>query len=91
MTELVPVLAQAVASAGKSGMPVWERILVSIPWFGWIAIVAIVSGSLAEVVKAVLRHNERIALIRMGMNPDGESLSRGGGLGKPECPEAAEL
>ena len=42
----------------------------SIPWFAWIAIVAIISGSIAEVLKRRYRHLERIEMIRQGMNPD---------------------
>lgn len=43
---------------------------VSIPWFAWIAIVAIVCGTIQSLAKSSMRHRERIAMIRMGMHPD---------------------
>ncbi len=42
----------------------------TIPWFAWIAIVAIVCSTLQCLAKSSMRHRERIAMIRMGMNPD---------------------
>jgi cation transporter-like permease len=45
-------------------------ILNALPWFAWIAIVAIISGSLSSVVKMLITHHERIEMIRQGMNPD---------------------
>ena len=42
----------------------------SIPWFAWIAIVAIVCGTIQCLAKTSMRHKERIAMIRMGMHPD---------------------
>lgn len=40
------------------------------PWFAWVAIVAIVSGSISGMLKMWLTHRERIEMIRQGMNPD---------------------
>jgi hypothetical protein len=45
-------------------------ILSAIPWFAWIPIVAIICGSINGVVLALAKHNERMAMIRMGMHPD---------------------
>jgi len=45
-------------------------ILNAFPWFAWIPIVAIICGTIAGVVKSVQCHNERMAMIRMGMHPD---------------------
>ena len=45
-------------------------ILNTIPWFAWIPIVAIICGTIGGVVKSVHTHNERMAMIRMGMHPD---------------------
>ena len=42
----------------------------SIPWFGWIAIVAIVTGSIAGIFNSWVRHRERMAMIYQGMHPD---------------------
>lgn len=48
---------------------VWS-VAASIPWFAWIAIVAIVCGSISGVITSCFRHHERMAMIRQGMNPD---------------------
>jgi hypothetical protein len=45
-------------------------ILNSLPWFAWIAIVAIVCGSISDMVKRSIRHRERMAMIQHGMHPD---------------------
>jgi hypothetical protein len=55
-------------------------IAASIPWFGWVGIVAIISGSVTGIVNACLRHFERMELIRQGMNPDAFDA-------KPRVPE----
>jgi hypothetical protein len=47
-----------------------NSVLVSIPWFAWIAIVAIVSETVRKVICTSHRHRERMAMIQMGMNPD---------------------
>jgi hypothetical protein len=54
---------------GKT-MQTFVTILNSIPWFAWIPIVAIICGSIHGLVCTVNKHNERMAMIRMGMNPD---------------------
>jgi hypothetical protein len=46
--------------------------LCGMPWFGWIALVAIVSGSIAGVMKTRYQHLERMEMIRHGVNPDAE-------------------
>jgi cation transporter-like permease len=45
-------------------------ILTALPWFAWIPIVAIISGTVGTVTKMIITHNERMAMIRQGMNPD---------------------
>jgi hypothetical protein len=45
-------------------------ILATLPWFAWIAIVAIVSGSVCGTLKTLIIHRERMAMIRQGMHPD---------------------
>ncbi len=52
-------------------MEVMSSVLTSIPWFAWIAIVAIVSGTVSKSIAMSHRHRERMAMIQMGMNPDG--------------------
>lgn len=44
--------------------------LGAIPWFAWISIVVIISGSIGGIVKMRYQHLERIEKIRQGMNPD---------------------
>lgn len=41
-----------------------------IPWYAWVAIVGIVSGSVSGIVKMLIDHRERMAMIDRGMNPD---------------------
>jgi hypothetical protein len=45
-------------------------LLTAIPWWAWIAIVAIVSGSITGIVKMRHEHAERMAMIQQGINPD---------------------
>ena len=45
-------------------------ILATLPWFAWIAIVAIVSGSVCGTLKTLIIHRERMAMIRHGIHPD---------------------
>ena len=46
-------------------------LLNTLPWFAWIPIVAIVCGTIDGVVKRSHKHQERMAMIRQGMHPDG--------------------
>jgi hypothetical protein len=48
-------------------------ILNAIPWFAWIPIVAIICGTIGGVVKSITAHQERMAMIRMGIHPDAKS------------------
>ena len=41
----------------------------SIPWFGWIAIVAILCGTIPSIMVAYYRHEERMEMIRKGVDP----------------------
>ena len=45
------------------------NFLSSIPWYGWVAIVAIVCGAFQAVVKSMHRHEQRMAMIDKGMDP----------------------
>jgi ABC-type nitrate/sulfonate/bicarbonate transport system permease component len=46
------------------------QILAALPWFAWIPIVAIVSGSVCGTFKMLIIHRERMAMIRNGIHPD---------------------
>jgi hypothetical protein len=45
-------------------------VLNAMPWFAWIAIVAIVCGTIGDLLKRSIRHRERMAMIQQGINPD---------------------
>ncbi|MDG3006658.1 hypothetical protein [Paludisphaera mucosa] len=45
-------------------------IVQSMPWFAWIALAAILSGSFTGIVKMILTHRERLAMIQAGIDPD---------------------
>ena len=49
------------------------EIMRSIPWVGWVPIVAIICGSVVCVVmfivNAIHRHEERMAMIKQGQDP----------------------
>ncbi len=45
------------------------EILRSIPWFAWIAIIAIISSAVVSLVGLIHRHDERMAMIKQGMDP----------------------
>ena len=40
-----------------------------IPWYAWVAIIAILAGAFQTVVKAIHRHEEKMAMIKWGMDP----------------------
>jgi hypothetical protein len=48
----------------------------TIPWFAWVAIVAIVGGCATSVAKVIATHRERMAKIDHGIDPDDSSLNR---------------
>ena len=45
------------------------NFLNHIPWFAWIAIAGIVMGGIRAVVSMSHKHQERMEMIRQGMNP----------------------
>jgi hypothetical protein len=63
------------------------QFATSIPWFAWIAIIAIVSGSISSTACAWFKHRERMAMIRQGMNPDENASVLADGGRKPSFPE----
>lgn len=58
-------------------------ILAPIPWFAWIAIIAIVCGAVTKVVAMSHRHRERMMMIQAGMHPDESPHAQAVGYGKP--------
>ncbi len=63
--------------------------LSSMPWFAWVAIVAIVMGGLNGLLSSIHRHRERMAMIRQGMHPDAQKAPDL--TAKQPFPESAEL
>ena len=51
-------------------MEMFSEIVRDIPWFGWIVILAILCGTVTSLVKASQRHQERMAKIKQGIDPD---------------------
>ena len=45
------------------------ELLRALPWFAWIAIVAIVGTTVRSVIKANHHHQQRMELIHQGMDP----------------------
>ena len=43
--------------------------LKEIPWYAWIAIVAIIAGAFQKIVSSIHRHEERMAMIKQGTDP----------------------
>lgn len=54
--------------------------LMTIPWYAWVAIVAILSGCITGLVSGARQHRERLEMIRQGMHPDHPA----GKVGHPE-------
>lgn len=62
----------------------------NLPWFAWVAIVAISFGCVSGMVSACFTHRERMAMIRMGMHPDSKD-ARAASVEKDYQPQDAEL
>jgi hypothetical protein len=54
-----------------------SNAICQIPWYAWIAIVAIVSGGVTQMLRQRYKHLERMEMIRQGLDPD---------KGKPALP-----
>jgi hypothetical protein len=80
------LLSQAHVATSASG-----PFGINMPWFGWVAIVAILMMSMSGAASALLRHRERMAMIRMGMHPDACKPTEPEAVGKPYHPEGCEL
>jgi hypothetical protein len=59
-------------------------IIGALPWFAWVAIFGIVGGTMTTIFKMGMVHRERMAMIRMGINPDAPHT-------KPHEPEHSEV
>jgi hypothetical protein len=78
-------------------LPIAQAIVVEgnmmsvLPWFAWIAIVAILSGTVSNIITAMIKHRERLAMIQMGMHPDYPPEGRTVCDQKPEAVGLGEL
>jgi hypothetical protein len=45
------------------------NFLSGIPWWAWIPIIAIIAGSIRQLVAMSHKHQERMEMIRQGMDP----------------------
>jgi hypothetical protein len=50
-------------------METFTDVLRSLPWFAWIAIAAILGGTVRSIVKANHHHQQRMEMIANGMDP----------------------
>lgn len=48
-------------------------IIQALPWFAWVAIIAIVGGCITSITRMCMRHRERMAMITQGMHPDNKN------------------
>ena len=43
--------------------------LDSLPWYAWVAIVAVLAAMFQKIVHSIHQHEERMALIKQGKDP----------------------
>ncbi len=43
--------------------------LARMPWYGWVVVVAILSSAMTTIIKSHHRHQERMAMIKKGLDP----------------------
>lgn len=46
------------------------EIIEALPWYAWVAIVAVIGGSISSTIVRWMSHRERMEMIRHGMHPD---------------------
>lgn len=71
MGSTIVILAQVMAPQSSDATIL--KLLGPIPWFAWIAIVAILGSTAREVLAQLHRHQERMAMIQNGLHPDAEA------------------
>ena len=57
----------------ETGMQDFWQWTASLPWYAWVAIVAIVGGVATKITTMVLTHRERMEAIRQGRGDDPSS------------------
>ena len=51
-------------------MEEFKEVVAAMPWYGWIALVAVLGGTVISLVTASQRHQERMEKIKKGIDPD---------------------
>ena len=54
-------------------METFSEIIRDIPWYGWVGIVAILCWTVTNLVRSTHSHQERMAKIKQGIDPDRRS------------------
>lgn len=57
-------------------MEAFADLIGKLPWYAWVAIVAITGGTVTSIVTARLRHTEKMAMIEAGLDPSSVSTER---------------
>lgn len=50
-------------------MEAFVEILRGIPWYAWVAIVAILAGATRAIIAQSHRHEQRMEMIKRGLDP----------------------
>ena len=50
-------------------MGTFAEILQGIPWYGWVAIVAILAGATRSIIAQTHSHEQRMEMIKRGLDP----------------------
>jgi hypothetical protein len=53
-----------------------QQLVTTMPWYAWVAIVAILGGTVSGIVKLVINHRERMAMLNHGINPDAPNAAK---------------
>ncbi len=46
-----------------------------LPWYAWVAIIAILAAAFQKIVHSLHQHEERMAMIKQGLDPDRPALA----------------
>ena len=46
-----------------------QEFMSSLPWYAWVAIIAIIGGTISSITRANHTHQQRMAMIKQGMDP----------------------
>ena len=46
-----------------------KELMEIFPWYAWVALIAIVGGTIRSLFVAALRHQQKMAMINKGLDP----------------------